>query len=86
MCVGVCRGGGTCNWELTFVVGGSNFSAGGEGTPSIPLSRENSAIPETKLGHKTQQNYNSWSYKMHYKSVIIHKNRILHYFQNKKKI
>ena len=83
MCGCVRGGGGRCNWELTFVGGGSSFSVGGEGTPSIPLSRENSAIRETKLGHKTQQNYNSWNYKMHYKSVIIHKNRILHYFQNK---
>ena len=27
--------------------------------------------PETKLGHKTQQNYNKSNYKMFYKSVII---------------
>ena len=42
-------------------------------------------IPETKLGQKTQQNYNKLNHKMYYKSVIIHKNRIFPYFQNKVK-
>ena len=52
----------------------SKFSAGGErGLSPISPSRENSAIPETKLGQKTQQNYNRLNYKMNYKSVIIHK-------------
>ena len=52
------------------------------GTPSW---RENSAIPERKLGHKTQQNYNRLNYKMYDKSVIIHKIRIFPNFQNKVK-
>ena len=70
MCVCVQEG-----WELTFGGGGaSNFSAGDGGTPipspSPPLppplnNRKNSAIPETKLGHKTQQNYNRLNYKMY---------------------
>ena len=55
------------------------------GTGHIPPCRKNSAIPETKLGHKSQQNYNRLNYKMYYKSVIIHKNRIFPYFQNKVK-
>ena len=42
-------------------------------------------MPETKLGHKTQQNYNRLNLKMFYKSVFIHKNRIFPYFQNKVK-
>ena len=70
----VCKEKGT---ELTFGGGGSNFSAGGGGLPPYPPSRESSAIPETKLGHKTQQNYNILNYKMYWKSVIIHNNRIL---------
>ena len=32
---------------------------------------------------KTQQNYDRLNYKMYYKAVIIHKNRIFPYFQNK---
>ena len=36
------------------------------------------SMPETELGHKTQQNYN-----MFQKSVFIHKNRIFPYFQHK---
>ena len=35
--------------------------------------------------HKTQQNYNRLNSKMYYKPVIIHKNRIFLYFQNKVK-
>ena len=50
-----------------------------------PESAETHSIPETKLGHKAQQNYNRLNYKMFYKSVIIHKNRIFPYFQNKVK-
>ena len=42
-------------------------------------------MPETKLGHKTQQNYNRLNLKMFYQSVFIHKNRIFPYFQNKVK-
>ena len=41
--------------------------------------------PETKLGHKTQQNYNKSNYKMFYKSVIILYTRIFPYFENKVK-
>ena len=40
---------------------------------------------ETKLGHKTQKNFNRLNYKMFYKSVIIFKNRIFSYFQNEEK-
>ena len=36
-----------------------------------PESAWNHPIPETKLGHKTQQNYNKSNYKMFNKSVII---------------
>ena len=43
------------------------------------------AIPEAKLGHKIQQNYNRLNYKMYYKSVLTHKNILLPYFQNKVK-
>ena len=43
------------------------------------------AIPEAKLGHKIQQNYNRLNYKMYYKSVIIDKNVLLPYIQNKLK-
>ena len=67
---------------------GNNFLAGGRGTPSMSPptpNRENSAIPETKLGHKTQRNYNRLNCNLYYKSVIIHKNRIFPYFQNKVK-
>ena len=42
-------------------------------------------IPDTKLEHKTQQNDNKLNYKMYYKSVIVHKNRIFTYFENKVK-
>ena len=42
-------------------------------------------MPETKLGHKSQQNYNRLNYKMYYKSVIIDKNVLLPYIQNKLK-
>ena len=59
-------------WEGDIFLEGaiSKFSAGGEGGLfSISPSRENSAIPETKLGQKTQQNYN----RLNYKSVIKHK-------------
>ena len=42
-------------------------------------------MPETKLGHQTLQNYNRSIYKMFYKSVIINKNRIFPYFENKVK-
>ena len=56
------------------------------GTPPIPPSRENSAIPERKFGHKTQQkDFNILNLKMFYKFVIMHKNRIFLYFQNKVK-
>ena len=62
--------------EGPFSRGIRKFSVGGWGElPPYP-SRENYAIPETKLGHKTQQNYNRLNNKMYYKSVIIHKNRI----------
>ena len=40
-------------------------------------------MPETELGHKTQQNYIRLNYEMFQKSVFIHKNRIFPYFQNK---
>ena len=40
-------------------------------------------MPETELGHKTQQNYTRLNYEMFQKSVFIHKNRIFPYFQNK---
>ena len=36
-----------------------------------PESAKTHPTPETKLGHKTQQNYNKSNYKMFYKSVII---------------
>ena len=42
-------------------------------------------IPKTKLGHQTEQNYNRSNYKMFYKSVIIHKNGIFPYSENKVK-
>ena len=38
------------------------------------------SIPETKLGQKTQHNYNRLNYKMSYKSEIIHKKRIFSLF------
>ena len=50
-----------------------------------PESAWNHPIPETKLGHKTQQNYNKSNYKMFYKSVIILYTRIFPYFENKVK-
>ena len=50
-----------------------------------PESGQTHLIPEAQLGHKTQQNYNKLNYKMYYKSVIIHKNRMFPYFQNKVK-
>ena len=34
-------------------------------------NKEKIFIPETKLGHETQQNYNRSNYKIPYKSVII---------------
>ena len=40
-------------------------------------------MPEAKLGHKIQQNYNKLSYKIYYKSAMIHKKRMFPYFQNK---
>ena len=67
-------GGGTFLYDFWQRQRGSSFH---------PPSRERSAMPETKLGHKSQQNYNRLNYKMYYKSVIIHKNRIFPYFQNK---
>ena len=42
-------------------------------------------MTDTKLEHKTQQNDNKLNYKMYYKSVIVHKNRIFTYFENKVK-
>ena len=51
----------------------------------VPESTWTHSIPETKLEHKTQQNYNRSNYKIFYKSVIIHNNRIFPYFQNKVK-
>ena len=42
-------------------------------------------MPEAKLGHKIQQKYNELSYKMYYKSAMIHKKRMFPYFQNKVK-
>ena len=50
-----------------------------------PESAITHPIPETKLGHKTQQNYNKSNYKMFYKSVIILYTRIFPYFENKVK-
>ena len=51
-----------------------------------PESVQNHPIPEAKLGHKAQQNYNKLNCKVYYKSVMIHKNRIFPCFQNKLKI
>ena len=42
-------------------------------------------IPKTKLGHQTEQNYKRLNYKMFYESVIIHKNGIFPYSENKVK-
>ena len=50
-----------------------------------PESAITHPIPETKLGHKTQQNYNKSNCKMFYKSVIILYTRIFPYFENKVK-
>ena len=40
-------------------------------------------MPEAKLGQRTQEKYHTLNYKMYYKSVINHTNRIFPYFQNK---
>ena len=66
---------------MLFLLG--NFLAGCGGLPPYLPNRENSVIPKTNLGHKTQQNYSRLNYKMYYESIIIHKNRIFPYFQNK---
>ena len=50
-----------------------------------PESAITHPISETKLGHKTQQNYNKSNYKMFHKSVIILYTRIFPYFENKVK-
>ena len=43
----------------------------GDSLHTLP-SRENSVIPETKLGHKTQQTYNRLSYKMYILQICNH--------------
>ena len=59
------------------------FGWRGKDSPIPFPSRENSAIQETKLVHKTKQNYNRLNYKMYYKSAIMHKNRIFLIFKIK---
>ena len=39
---------------------------------ALPSSREKSAIPETKLGHKIQQKYNRLNYKMYLLKICNH--------------
>ena len=96
VCVCVCVRVCACIWVCECMRGVGKFGRGGGGgpsvrlvvvgTPPIPPSRENFAIPERKLGHKTQQkNFNILNLKMYYKFVMMHKNRIFLYFQNKVK-
>ena len=60
--------------------------AGGRGASHHPPSRENSAIPDTKLGRKTQQNYNRLNYKMYLLQSCNHtQEQKIPYFQNKVK-
>ena len=82
VCVCACEGRGI-NFQW---YGGATFwlVVGGLSPAPHPPSEENFAIPDTKLVHKTLENIRL-NYKMYYKSVIIHKNRIFPYFQNEVK-